>query len=204
MKKKQNTKNQNNNDISKYIDNYFEGAIYILFRLVKEDIKKTIEELVALKKRGGRLFILGVGGGAGNASHAVNDFRKICGIEAYAPTDNVSELTAQINDNGWESSFVNWLKGSRLEKKDAIMVFSVGGGDIKKNISVNIVRALEYAKEKQSTILGIVSRDGGYTKKVANVCILIPIISDEVITPYTESFQALIWHMIVSCPLLKV
>lgn len=204
MKKKQDTKNQNNHSVSKYIENYFEGAIYILFRLVKEDIKKTIEELVALKKRGGRLFVLGVGGGAGNASHAVNDFRKICGIEAYAPTDNVSELTAQINDNGWESAFVNWLKGSRLEKKDAIMVFSVGGGDIKKNISVNIVRALEYAKEKQSTILGIVSRDGGYTKKVANVCILIPIISDEVITPYTESFQALIWHMIVNCSLLKV
>jgi D-sedoheptulose 7-phosphate isomerase len=144
-----------------------------------------------------------VGGSAGNCSHAVNDFRKLCNIETYAPTDNVSELTARTNDEGWDTVFSKWLKTSRLSKNDAILVFSVGGGNLEKNISTNIVSALQYGQEIGTTILGIVSRDGGYTKKVATACVLIPIISDESITPYAESFQGLLWHGIVNYPDLK-
>lgn len=186
-----------------FTQEYLEGAQSVLNKLAVEDIDATIEQLVNLKKRGGRLFLLGVGGSAANCSHAVNDFRKIAGIETYAPTDNVSELTARTNDDGWDTVFIEWLKGSHLTKNDAVMVFSVGGGNKEKNISANIVSALEFSKKIGSTILGIVSRDGGYTKKVANVCILVPTITDKLITPYAESFQALLWHGIVFYPGFK-
>lgn len=188
--------------IQNYTQDYFKGISEIVSKLSKKDINDTIEALLALKKRKGRLFLLGVGGSAANCSHAVNDFRKICNIETYTPVDNVSELTARTNDDGWDSVFVNWLKGSRLTKKDAVMIFSVGGGNIEKNISTNIPKALDYAQKKGSTILGIVSRDGGYTKKVATHCILVPTITSEKITPYAEAFQAVIWHGIVNCPVL--
>ena len=189
--------------IKDYFQGYFEGATEIINRLDKKEIKKTLDELIKLKKRKGRLFLLGVGGSAANCSHAVNDFRKICGIESYAPTDNVGELTARTNDDGWETVFVNWLKGSNLTKKDAVIVFSVGGGNLEKNISANIVSALVYAKKIKSTILGIVSRDGGYTKKVATSCILIPVIDKDSITPYAEAFQAVVWHALVFHPKLR-
>ena len=148
--------------------------------------------------------MLGVGGGAGNASHAVNDFRKIAGIESYAPTDNVSELTARINDDGWDSAFVNWLRGSRLSSNDCVFIYSVGGGDIEKNISNNLVQALKYAKEADAKIIGIVGRDGGYTAKVADAAVIIPVVNPDTITPHTEAFQAVIWHLIVTHPLLKI
>ena len=170
-------KNKNNNSIGQYTEDYLAGAVALLFKLSKEDINKIIERLIELKKRQGRLFLLGVGGGAANCSHAVNDFRKICHIESYAPTDNVGELTARTNDDGWDSVFVNWLKISQLSKKDAVMVFSVGGGNKEKNISANIVEALKYAKEKGAGVLGIVSRDGGYTKKVAGASGFFPLFS---------------------------
>lgn len=186
-----------------YIDSYLKGAIRVIEKLDQQEINKTIEQLAGLKKRQGRLFLLGVGGGAANCSHAVNDFRKICHIETYAPTDNVGELTARTNDDGWETVFVNWLKGSNLSKKDAIMVFSVGGGNLEKNISANIVKALEHAQKVGAIILGIVSRDGGHTKKVANVCILVPVVADDKITAYAESFQAVIWHALVFHPRLR-
>lgn len=186
--------------LSKYISDYFKGVSAVVEKLSQRDIKRMMKALLGLKKRKGRLFLLGVGGSAGNCSHAVNDFRKICNIETYTPIDNVSELTARTNDDGWDSIFANWLKGSNLNKKDAVMIFSVGGGNLEKNVSANIVKALQYAKQIKSTILGIVSRDGGYTKKVADVCVLIPVISPETITPYAEAFQAVIWHAIVNYP----
>ena len=205
---KKNNKNSNikieeTDNVKSYVENYLAGAVSVLFKLVQEDVEKIIHELIDLKKRKGRLFLLGVGGSAANCSHAVNDFRKICNIEAYSPVDNVSELTARANDDGWDTVFVNWLKGSFLNKNDAIMVFSVGGGNLEKNVSTNIVRALQYAKDIQTPILGIVSRDGGYTKKVAKACVLVPVISDESITPYAESFQVVIWHGIVNYPSFK-
>ena len=159
--------------------------------------------LINLKETKGRLFILGVGGGAGHASHAVNDFRKICGIEAYAPTDNVSELTARINDDGWDTAYLNWLKGSNLVNEDVILVFSVGGGSLEKEISVNIVNSLQYAKELGAKICGVVGRNGGYTSKVADACVLIPIVNNDTITPHTEGFQAIVWHLLVSHPKLQ-
>lgn len=192
----------NINDIP-YIDNYLAGTVAAIFKLSKKDIEECINLLIDLKKRNGRLFLLGVGGGAANSSHAVNDFRKIANIESYAPVDNVSELTARTNDDGWETIFVNWLKVSKLSSKDAIMILSVGGGNLEKNISTNIVEALKYAKSVKASIIGIVSRDGGYTKKVADVCIMIPVITDEFITPFAESFQALIWHLMVFSPHLR-
>ena len=149
------------------------------------------------------MFVLGVGGGAGHASHAVNDFRKICGLEAYTPTDNVSELTARVNDDGWETAYVNWLKISKLNKNDIILVFSVGGGNLEKNISVNILKSLELAKKLGTRICGIVGRDGGYTAQVADACVVIPPINPETVTPHTESFQAVIWHLLVSHPDLQ-
>jgi D-sedoheptulose 7-phosphate isomerase len=182
---------------------YVEEAAAILKQLDQQAIEKMVERLVELRDRVGRLFILGVGGGAGHASHAVNDFRKIAGIEAYAPTDNVSELTARVNDDGWETSFANWLRGSRLKAHDMVFVFSVGGGDLQRNISPNLVRALQYAKEVGATICGIVGRDGGYTAKVADACVLIPVLNSETVTSHTESFQALVWHLLVSHPRLK-
>jgi len=166
-------------------------------------IDRMIGLLKDLRESAGRLFILGVGGSAGNAGHAVNDFRKICGIEAYAPTDNVAELTARVNDDGWESTFINWLKGSRLRPDDAILVFSVGGGNLEKNISGNIVHAVRYAKEVGSTVLGIVGRDGGYTAQQADACIVVPTLSADTVTPHAESWQAVVWHLIVSHPEMK-
>lgn len=161
------------------------------------------EVLADVRDAGGRVFFLGVGGGAGHAGHAVNDFRKIAGIECYAPTDNVSELTARINDDGWESSFANWLRGSRLCSRDAVFVFSVGGGDLEKNISANIVQSLTLAGEVGSRVLGIVGRDGGRTAKVADVCIVVPTMSPDTVTAHTESFQAVLWHALVSHPRLR-
>lgn len=186
-----------------FTKDYFNQTAKAVERINKQDVAKMTDELIALKKRKGRLFILGIGGSAGNAGHAVNDFRKICGIETYAPTDNVSELTARANDESWEVIFSNWLRGSQLKKDDAIMVFSVGGGNLEKNVSPNIVRALEYGQEVGCTILGIVSRDGGYTKKVATACVLVPVITDEMITPIAESFQAVVWHGMINHPDMK-
>lgn len=197
------TPNKEGPNVDVYIDEYLGRALSAIFQLSKKDIANTIELLIDLKKRKGRLFLLGVGGGAANSSHAVNDFRKIANIEAYAPVDNVSELTARTNDDGWETIFVNWLKVSKLSRNDAIMILSVGGGNLEKNISPNIVEALKYAREVKAKIIGIVSRDGGYTKKVADCCIMVPVIKDEFTTPFAESFQALIWHLIVFSPQLR-
>jgi D-sedoheptulose 7-phosphate isomerase len=166
-------------------------------------IDGVLERLVRLRERSGRLFFVGVGGSAANASHAVNDFRKIARIEAYAPTDNVSELTAWTNDSGWDSVFVNWLKRSRLNDKDLVFVLSVGGGDIERNVSPNLVVALQHARSVGATICGIVGRDGGYTAKVADACIIVPTVNPETITPHSEAFQAVIWHLLVSHPSLK-
>lgn len=186
-----------------YITEYLAEASQILEKLETEVIDKVVHHLVVLRKRGGRLFFLGVGGSAGNASHAVNDFRKIVGIEAYAPTDNVSELTARINDDGWESVFVRWLQVSRLNSSDGVFVLSVGGGDLERNISPNLVRALQYAKEIGATIYGVVGRDGGYTARVADACIIVPTVNSRTITPHTEAFQAVIWHLLISHPQLQ-
>jgi D-sedoheptulose 7-phosphate isomerase len=160
--------------------------------------------LAGLRERGGRLFFLGVGGSAGNASHAVNDFRKIAGIEAYTPTDNVSELTARTNDEGWETVFVSWLKGSRLRRDDMLFVLSVGGGNLEKNVSPNLVKALTYAREVGAQIIGVVGRDGGFTATVADACVIVPTVSPDRVTPHTEAFQAVVWHLLVSHPLVKV
>ena len=169
---------------------------------------RTIERvaglLAACRDRGGRLFFLGVGGSAGNCSHAVNDFRKLAGFEAYAPTYNVSELTARTNDEGWETIFEAWLKGSRLRSEDAVFVFSVGGGSLEKNISPNLVRGVRYAKGLGATVVGIVGRDGGHTATVADACVIIPTVNPETVTPHAEAFQAVVWHLLVSHPLLKV
>jgi len=167
-------------------------------------VDRMVDTLVALRARGGRLFFLGVGGSAGNCGHAVNDFRKIIGIEAYAPTDNVSELTARTNDEGWETVFVEWLKTSRLKAEDAIFVFSVGGGNLEKNVSPNLVRALEHAKSVGAKILGVVGRDGGYTAKVGDAVCIIPTVNPDSVTPHSEAFQAVIWHLLVTHPALKV
>ena len=168
----------------------------------RDNVEKMVDIILNIREKKGRLFFLGVGGGAGNASHAVNDFRKIAGIESYSPTDNVSELTARINDDGWESCFTAWLKGSNLNSKDGVFVFSVGGGNQEKNVSVNLVKALEYAKKVHAKVLGVVGRDGGYTGKVADGCVIIPTVNPSTVTPNTESFQSVIWHLIVSHPRL--
>jgi len=187
-----------------YIGKYLEEVREIAGKLDSSKIELVIKFLRELREKKGRLFFLGVGGGAGNAAHAVNDFRKIVGIEAYTPTDNVSELTARVNDEGWRSVFVNWLKVSKLNSNDGVFVFSVGGGSEKENISANIVDALKYAKEVGAKIFGIVGRDGGYTAKVADACIIIPIVSSDTVTAHTESFQAVLSHLIVSHPEIKV
>ena len=166
-------------------------------------LERLVALLVELRRRGGRLFFLGVGGSAANCSHAVNDFRKIAGIEAYTPTDNVSELTARTNDEGWESVFVNWLKGSRLQPSDMLFVLSVGGGSLERNVSPNLVRALQLAKELGTPIVGVVGRDGGYTAQVADACVVIPTVNPDNITPHAEAFQAVVWHLLVSHPALK-
>lgn len=186
-----------------FAEDYLLEAKEIIDRLNKEIVEKVVTVIAEARDRGGRLFILGVGGGAGNASHAVNDFRKIVGIEAYAPTDNVSELTARTNDEGWESVFVEWLKTSRLKTCDVVFVFSVGGGDLEKNVSPNLVSALRYAKEVGARICGVVGRTGGYTAQVADACVLIPTVDPLRVTPHTEAFQGVIWHLLVSHPTLK-
>jgi D-sedoheptulose 7-phosphate isomerase len=186
-----------------YVQQYVEEARIVLERLDQNAIERTVDLLLELRERSGRLFLIGVGGGAGHASHAVCDFRKIAQIEAYAPSDNVSELTARVNDEGWDTCYANWLRGSRLNETDMVFVFSVGGGDAKKNISANLVRALEHAREVRATICGVVGRDGGYTAQVADACVIIPVVNPSTITPHTESFQALVWHLLVSHPKLK-
>jgi D-sedoheptulose 7-phosphate isomerase len=184
----------------KYIETFLDEAAEIIRRIDKSSLEKTVVLLKDVRQSGGRIFFLGAGGSAANASHAVNDFRKIAGFEAYAPTDNVSELTARTNDDGWDSVFVEWLKGSRLAKNDLVFVFSVGGGSIEKNISANIVKALQYAKQAGARICGVVGRDGGYTGQVADVCVRIPVIQPSTVTPHTEAFQAVVWHLLVSHP----
>ena len=186
-----------------FIDQYFNDAKIIIDKIDRDQILKMISIINETRSNNGRMFVLGVGGGAGHASHAVNDFRKICGLEAYTPTDNVSELTARVNDDGWETAYVNWLKISKLNKNDIILVFSVGGGNLEKNISVNILKSLELAKKLGSRICGVVGRDGGYTAQVADACIVIPPINPETVTPHTEAFQAVIWHLLVSHPDLQ-
>jgi len=187
-----------------YTKEYIEEIHRVTDGLDQGVIERMIQSLVELREKGGRLFFLGVGGGAGNATHAVNDFRKICGIESYTPTDNISELSARINDDGWDSAFANWLKGSHLNDRDGVFVFSVGGGNPEKNISMNLVKALEYAKECGAKIFGVVGRDGGYTARVADACVIVPTVNPETVTPHTEAFQAMVWHLIVSHPAMKI
>jgi len=187
-----------------HAEQYLAEVSEIVARLDRNAIERLVQLLVDVRGRGGRLFVLGVGGSAGNASHAVNDFRKICGIEAYAPTDNVSELTARVNDDGWDSVFASWLKVSRLGPQDALLVLSVGGGDLGRNVSPNLVRALDYAKQVGSRIAGVVGRDGGYTAHAADVCVVIPTVNPAAVTPHTEAFQAVVWHLVVSHPALQV
>lgn len=186
-----------------FTSNHLQEAKQIIDGLDVGVIDRMADLLVKVREREGRLFFLGVGGSAGNCSHAVNDFRKIVNIESYAPTDNVSELTARTNDEGWETIFAEWLKGSRLRKEDAIFVFSVGGGNLEKNVSPNLVRALQYAKEVGASILGVVGRDGGYTAKVGDAVCIIPTVNPEAVTPHSEAFQAVVWHLLVTHPALK-
>lgn len=189
--------------MSSYAKEYLKEVAAIVEKLDASKIEEMVRVLSQVRKNNGRLFFLGVGGSAANASHAVNDFRKIAGIESYAPTDNVSELTARINDDGWETVFVNWLKGSHCSKNDALFVFSVGGGNAEKNISANIVHALKYGKEVGCKIVGIVGRDGGYTAQTADVCVIIPTVNPQTVTTHAEAFQAVLWHLIVSHPEIK-
>lgn len=186
-----------------FIKDYLKETKVIIEQLNLQDISKIVECIFAVRKKKGRIFFIGVGGSAANASHAVNDFRKLAGIECYAPTDNVSELSARTNDEGWPTVFESWLKISKLSKKDLLFIFSVGGGNIKKNISPNIVKAIQYAKLKKTTVCGIVGKHGGYTKKFANACLCIPAKNPLHLTPHSESFQAIIWHLLVSHPKIK-
>jgi D-sedoheptulose 7-phosphate isomerase len=190
-------------NINAYIDSFLSETARIAGSLDRTALAKAVEILLQVREEGGRLFILGVGGSAGNASHAVNDFRKIAGFETYAPTDNVSELTARVNDDGWETFFVNWLKGSRLTATDGIVVLSVGGGNADKNISANLVHALQYARETGCRVIGVVGRDGGYTARVADACIIVPTVNPETVTPHTEAFQGVVLHLLVTHPLIK-
>jgi D-sedoheptulose 7-phosphate isomerase len=187
-----------------YSVQHLKEAAEIISRINPADCEKCVAELRGVRERGGRLFILGVGGSAANASHAVNDFRKIAGLECYAPTDNVSELTARTNDDGWASVFAEWLRGSRLNAKDAVLVFSVGGGNLEKNVSPNLVVALQLAKQVGARVIGLVGKDGGYTAKVADACVIVPTVNPNNITPHSEAFQAVLWHLFVSHPDLKV
>ncbi len=190
--------------MSTFAEQFIGETIDVLKAIDPTLIEKAAGLLAKSRDQGGRLFVLGVGGSAGHASHAVNDFRKICGFEAYTPTDNVSELTARINDEGWDSCFAGWLQGSRINDKDCVLVFSVGGGDKEKNVSVNLVRALEIAKQSRATIVGVVGKDGGFTKRVADTCVVIPPLFPERITPHTEGLCAVAWHLLVSHPALKL
>jgi D-sedoheptulose 7-phosphate isomerase len=186
-----------------FIDSFVAQTLEAIGRIDREAIAAMVDGLTVVKRRGGRLFIVGSGGGAGHASHAVNDFRKIVDLEAYSPTDNVSELTARINDDGWESSYANWLRTSRFRSDDALLVLSVGGGNLAKRISINLVRCIEVAREVGAAVFGIVGRDGGYTKAVADACVVIPVVDPELVTPHTEGLQAVVWHLLVSHPKLK-
>lgn len=186
-----------------YVQQHLKEAAEVIQKLDVAAIEKMVVLLAGIKQAGGRIFFLGVGGSAGNCSHAVNDFRKIIGIESYAPTDNVSELTARTNDDGWASVFVEWLKISKLSGKDALFIMSVGGGSLEKNISPNLVEAIKYAKVVGAKVTGIVGRDGGYTAQAADACVIVPTVNLETITPHSEAFQAVIWHLLVSHPLLK-
>lgn len=187
-----------------FISTYFNETLEILSCIDKHAVEDTAKILSETRKQNGRLFILGVGGSAGHATHAVNDFRKICQIESYTPTDNVSELTARINDEGWDTCYSEWLKGSKIKSTDCVLVFSVGGGNKEKNISVNLIRALDCALDVGAKIVGIVGKDGGYTKQIATSCIVIPPLSSERITPHTEGLCAVLWHLLASHPLLKI
>jgi D-sedoheptulose 7-phosphate isomerase len=187
-----------------FAEQFLAEAAQIAARLDRASLEEAAKMIGELRATGGRLFILGVGGSAANASHAVNDFRKIAGIEAYAPTDNVSELTARTNDEGWATVFEGWLKTSKLQARDAVLVFSVGGGDVERNVSPNLVTALKLAKSVGAKIIGVVGRDGGYTAKVADVCVLIPVVNPVHVTPHSEAFQAVVWHLLVSHPAVKV
>ena len=189
--------------VTEFTRRYYDEVSAVARAIDLGEIERMVDILADLRAGAGRLFILGVGGGAGHASHAVNDFRKICGIEAYAPTDNVSELTARANDDGWTTTFANWLHGSRIGTRDAVLVFSVGGGNEEKNISVNIVEALKLAKSVGARILGVVGRDGGYTRAVADACVLVPVVNPAHVTAHTEAFQAVVWHGVVSHPKLQ-
>ncbi len=187
-----------------FTNEFIKECTLVLERINQDDIEKVAETLAGIRQQNGRLFIIGSGGGAGHASHAVCDFRKLCNIETYAPYDNVSELTARVNDEGWDVTILNWLKVSRLKSNDGILVFSVGGGNAEKNISGNIVKALQYAKEVGASITGIVGKDGGFTRKSGDAVVVVPTVNEEHITPITEGFQALIWHLLVSHPKLQV
>ncbi|NKB57509.1 MAG: SIS domain-containing protein [Alphaproteobacteria bacterium] len=187
----------------RHADDYFREVAEIARLIDRTAIEQLAEGLVTLRDNGGRLFVLGVGGGAGNAGHAVNDFRKLCGIEAYAPTDNVSELTARTNDEGWETVFAAWLDGSNASERDAVFVFSVGGGSAEKNVSMNIVRALQEAKTRGLKVFGVVGRDGGYTAQVGDKVLIVPTVEASRVTPHTEAFQAVVWHCLVSHPALQ-
>lgn len=186
-----------------FVKAFLEESIEVIRRLDAAAVESVADGLAKARERGGRLFILGIGGSAGHASHAVNDFRKICGFEAYCPTDNVSELTARVNDEGWDTCLSEWLKVSRISGKDAVLVFSVGGGNREKNVSVSLINALDVARDVGASIFGIVGRDGGYTKKVSHACVLIPTVSADRITPHTEGFCAVVWHLLVSHPKLQ-
>jgi D-sedoheptulose 7-phosphate isomerase len=186
-----------------YSEQHIAEAIQVLQKIDTAALERMVDLLVDLRSRGGRLFLLGVGGGAGSCSHAVNDFRKIAGIESYAPTDNVSELTARTNDEGWATVFVEWLKVSHLKSTDMLFVLSVGGGSLEKSISPNLVSAIQLAQQLGTPVIGVVGRDGGYTAKAAAACIVVPTVNAETVTPHTESFQVLLWHLMVSHPRLK-
>jgi len=187
-----------------FAQQYLEETQKVVVGLSAAAIEKAVDELAGVRERGGRLFILGVGGSAANASHAVNDFRKICGFEAYAPTDNVSELTARTNDEGWATVLSEWLKGSRFGAKDGLLIFSVGGGNVEKNVSPNLVTAIQLARSVGASVIGVVGRDGGYTAKEATACVIVPTVNPDHVTPHSEAFQAVVWHLFVSHPKLKV
>src|SRR3989442_5398215 len=186
-----------------FVKRYLDEVVQVAEGIDRAAVAHLVDVLVDVRARGGRLFVLGVGGSAGNASHAVNDFRKIAGLEAYTPVDNASELTARINDEGWDSSLAKWLAGSRLNRRDWVLIFSVGGGDPERNVSVNLVRAIEYAKSVGARVCGVVGRAGGFTAKIADACVLIPVVDAKTVTPHTEAFQAVVWHLLVSHPRLQ-
>jgi len=187
-----------------FTEDYLNEAQTVIGALKAHQIESVVDELLKVRAQNGRIFILGVGGSAANASHAVNDFRKICGFETYAPTDNVAELTARTNDEGWSTVFAEWLKVSRLNKKDCLFIFSVGGGNAEKNVSTNLISAIQLARQSGAAVVGIVGRDGGYTAREANACVLIPTVNPSHVTPHAEAFQAVVWHLLVSHPRLKV